>query len=447
MNLNKPALYPGLVLYRCVLWLALPVVMVRLWFRGKRDPLYKPRWRERFGFYSCKITCGGLWFHTVSAGESIAAAPMIREIARGEGETPNERPILVTTMTPTGSEQVKALLGDCVDHCYAPYDFTFAVRRFLAHAKPQALVLMETEIWPNLILEAKAQGIPVVLLNARLSPRSARGYRRFSWLGKRVLSAFDTIACQTQEHAQRFAELGVSTKRLQVLGNVKFDLDLPKDLSARVTQLQARISESQTRSWIAASTHAGEEEWVLRVHQQMLQTVPNLMLWLAPRHPNRVSELTPLLDRFAGQMPGGWCRYSDLLDETQLATAKTSVVVVDQMGVMMPLYELAEVAFVGGSLVAHGGHNPIEPASLRTPVLTGPYYFNFAQVYTDLMQAGASQIVDQDSLEEVLLGLLEQSEQRLAMGNAGSQVVAANQGAKHRSISLIKSVLSAAIHA
>jgi 3-deoxy-D-manno-octulosonic-acid transferase len=432
--------YPGLLLYRCLLWLALPVVLLRLWWRGRNDPAYKPRWRERFGVYPQPITPNSIWFHTVSAGESIAAAPLIRELAqRGELRSP----LLVTTMTPTGSEQVTRLLGDCVQHCYAPYDFTFAVGRFLAHVQPRALILMETEIWPNLILQAKALGIPVVLMNARLSAKSARGYERFDWLGRPVLQAIDLIACQTEEHVERFQALGVAAERLQVVGNVKYDLDAPIDLAQRAAQIQARLGGEQQHSWIAASTHPGEEELVLLAHQQLLQTHEHLLLWLAPRHPNRLAELTPLLDRLAQRMPGGWCRYTELVDQHADNVSQVSVVLVDQMGVLMPLYQLADVAFMGGSLIDHGGHNPIEPASLGTPVMTGAHHFNFAQVFADLMQAGACITTDEDILADDVGQLLVDVEQRTVMGAAGAQVVQMNRGAKQRSVALVEQQLSA----
>ena len=224
----------GLLLYRGILWLALPFVVLRLWWRGRRDPTYRPRWQERFGFYTGPQTQGAVWFHTVSAGETIAAAPSIRAMAV---DSDNGLSVLVTTMTPTGSEQVTALLGDTVGHCYAPYDFTFAVRRFLTEVNPRALILMETEIWPNLILEAKARGIPVILVNARLSEKSARGYQRLSWLSQRVLECFDLIACQTAEHAQRFIELGASAEKVQTVGNVKYDLEVPADTKEQAAML------------------------------------------------------------------------------------------------------------------------------------------------------------------------------------------------------------------
>ncbi len=435
----RPALYPGLLLYRCMLWLALPIVLVRLWWRGRSDPTYRPRWRERFGFYRQPIGSKSIWFHTVSAGESIAAAPLIRDFAQRDAL---KRPVLVTTMTPTGSEQVTGLLGDCVQHCYAPYDFTFAVRRFFAHVQPRALILMETEIWPNLILQAKALGIPVLLMNARLSAKSMRGYERFAWLGRPVLQAIDLIACQTQEHAARFQTLGVLPARVQEVGNVKYDLDARIDLAQRAQQMQARLGGEPSQSWIAASTHPGEEELVLQAHQQLLQTHDKLVLWLAPRHPNRIAELTPLLDRFSQQMPGGWCRYSDLLQQSRVNDTLVSVVVVDQMGVLMPLYEEADVAFVGGSLVAHGGHNPIEPASVSTPVITGPHYFNFAQVFADLMQAGACITTDQHALFDAVDQLLNDVERCNVMGTAGAEVVEMNRGAKQRSLVLLEQQLN-----
>ena len=424
--------YPGLVIYRITLWLALPFVLLRLWWRGRRDATYRPRWQERFGFYSGSLAQGTVWFHTVSAGETIAAAPTIRAMTAEQG------PVLVTTMTPTGSERVASLLGDTVAHCYAPYDFTFAVRRFLTQANPRVLILMETEIWPNLVLEAKARGIPVMLVNARLSEKSARGYQRFRWLSRRVLECFDLIACQTSEHAQRFIDLGVDAKRVQTVGNVKYDLDLPTDVEARA----AEWAQAPRRYWIAASTHPGEEELVLQAHFAALESDPSLTLLLAPRHPNRAAELAILLDRATQAMPITWCRYGDWAAQVGPATSHCRIVLIDEMGVLMPLFRLSEVAFVGGSLVPRGGHNPIEPASLGTPVITGPHDFNFAQVYADLMAARACQQVNEASLTSVLVALLNDAEARKAMGAAASEVVASNKGAQQRTQDVITQVLS-----
>ena len=420
------------MLYRLILWLVLPFVLLRLWLRGRRDPTYRPRWRERFGFYSGSPTQGAVWFHTVSAGETIAAAPTIRAMTADQG------PVLVTTMTPTGSERVASLLGDAVAHCYAPYDFTYAVRRFLTHVKPRALILMETEIWPNLILEAKARGIPVMLVNARLSEQSARGYRRFRWLSRRVLECFDLIACQTAEHAQRFIELGVKAERVQTVGNVKYDLDLPVDVQERA----AELVQPQRRYWIAASTHPGEEELVLQAHLAALKSHPRLTLLLAPRHPNRADELASLLDRLTQSASVTWCRYGDWAAQTEPTAGDCSIVLIDEMGVLMPLFLLSEVAFVGGSLVPRGGHNPIEPASLGTPVITGPHDFNFSQVYADLKAASACQQVSEASLTSVLAELLNDSAAREALAAAAGEVVALNRGARQHTHKLIAQVLN-----
>lgn len=429
-------LYPGLLLYRGILWLALPFVMLRLWWRGRRDPAYRPRWQERFGFYTGPQPQGAVWFHTVSAGETIAAAPSIRAMAVDDDNGPP--PVLVTTMTPTGSEQVTALLGDAVGHCYAPYDFTFAVRRFLTEVNPRALILMETEIWPNLILEAKARGIPVMLVNARLSEKSARGYQRLSWLSRRVLECFDLIACQTAEHAQRFIELGVNADKVQTVGNVKYDLEVPADTKERA----AMLGQPQRRYWIAASTHPGEEALVVQAHIAALESHPNLTLLLAPRHPNRAADLELLLNRSTQTVPTTWCRYGDWVTRTMPQTSECSIVLIDEMGVLMPLFWLSEVAFVGGSLVPRGGHNPIEPASLGTPVITGPHDFNFSQVYADLIAARACRRVSETSLAPALAALLSEPETRKAMGVAAGEVVAANKGARQRTQDLITQMLS-----
>lgn len=434
MSAQQATSYPGLLLYRVILWFALPFVLLRLWWRGRRDPTYRPRWQERFGVYAALPSQGAVWFHTVSAGETIAAAPTIRAMAADLGAAS----VLVTTMTPTGSERVASLLGDTVGHCYAPYDFTFAVRRFFTQINPRALILMETEIWPNLILEAKARGIPVMLVNARLSEKSARGYQRFRWLSRRVLECFDLIACQTPEHAQRFIELGVNANKVRMVGNVKYDLDLPDEIKERAVAL----AQPQRRYWIAASTHAGEEAIVVQAHLAALESDPSLTLLLAPRHPNRTAELALLLDGATRDLPITWCRYGDWAVQANPSTSECNIVLIDEMGVLMPLFWLSEVAFVGGSLVPRGGHNPIEPASLGKPVVTGPHDFNFAQVYADLIAANACQQVSEASLTSTLVGLLSDPVARKAMGAAASDVVASNKGARQRTQDVIAQVLS-----
>jgi 3-deoxy-D-manno-octulosonic-acid transferase len=438
----KAPLYLGLWIYRSVLILAMPFVAFRLWWRGQMDSAYQSRWRERFGFYDASVTTGPIWFHTVSAGETIAAAPTIRAMAELYGSGDSATPFLVTTMTPTGSSQVASLLGDVVEHCYAPYDFTFAVRRFLVHVKPRALVLMETEIWPNLILEAKALGIPVILMNARLSGKSALGYQRIDWLAGPVFRALDLVACQTPEHVQRFANLGVSGDRLHLVGNVKYDLQVDADIGERAQFQRQRLGMDGRRCWIAASTHPGEEEQVLRAHQQASQHIPNLSLFLAPRHPHRAAELEPLLDKVAAQMGGDWCLHSEFLASSSSGGSRPwSIILIDQMGVLMPLYRMAEVAFVGGTLVPRGGHNPIEPASLRTPVIVGPHNFNFKQVYSDLNAAGALRQVTTETFGTILLELFNDGAKRQQMGASGDAVVQANRGAMQRGVELITPLL------
>ena len=248
--------------YSVFFYLILPLVLVRLLWRASRAPAYRHRIAERFGFFKPPAHTGGLWVHAVSVGESIAAAPLINYFLAQHPQLP----VVVTTMTPTGSDRVQAMFGDRVFHVYAPYDLPDAIARFLNRIQPRAAVIMETEIWPNLIMQANAQGIPVVLINARMSQRSARGYQRMSWLSRPVLGAITHIACQSAEHMQRFIDLGVDAQKVSVLGSVKYDLQLPQNLAKQASLLKTQLNLRARPVWIAASTHPGEEEQIVQAH-------------------------------------------------------------------------------------------------------------------------------------------------------------------------------------
>ncbi len=426
--------WPARLLYALVLWLALPLVVLRLFWRGWRNPDYRPRRRERFGFVPAGIPPGAVWFHTVSAGESIAAAPLIRQLALARPELP----ILVTTMTPTGAAQVQRLLGDRVHHCYAPYDFGFAVARFLRLLQPRLLVLMETELWPNLIGRSKARGMPVLAINARLSERSARGYGRLGWLVRPMLAQLDFVACQYPDHLQRFLALGLPPSAGAALGRIKFDARLPADHAQQVATLasQWRLG-SQRPVWIAASTHAGEDEQVLAAQRLLVAQRPDALLILVPRHPERfaaAAELAAkmLLSRRLSQGPGA--------DSDRL-----QVLVADSMGQLLILLGLAQVAFVGGSLVPVGGHNPIEPALVGLPVLMGPSVFNFADVVARFQTAGVlQQVADAAALAAAVQALLADRAHCQQLGQQAQQVVTQNQGAGERLLRLLLDYLPAA---
>ncbi len=414
--------------YQLLLGLAYPLVRARLAWRGRREPAYRERVAERFGHVSPELPRGAVWFHTVSAGETIAAAPLIRTLA----EEFTEVPFLVTTMTPTGSAQVQARLADCVAHCYAPYDFAGAVARFLDRTAPRLLVLMETELWPNLIAAAHRRGIPVVLINARLSPRSARGYGRIGALTKDMLGQLDFIACQYPDHASRFLELGAASDKVSALGSIKFDVRLPDDYVARLDGLRKQWGLGDRPVWIAASTHPGEEQVVLEAHRVLRNTYPDACLLLVPRHPARADEV----EQLAGTAGFTLVRQSEI---GHGLSADTSVVLCDTMGQLQYLYGLAQVAFIGGSLVPVGGHNPIEAAVCALPLLVGPETFNFAEVVTAFKEAGCLfEARHARGLAERIERLLADDLQRGRLGAAARQVVVQNTGATERLLDLLR---------
>jgi len=407
--------------YRMLLWLAYPWVHVWLRLRARREPAYGERIPERFGWVPAAIPKGCIWFHTVSAGETIAAAPLIGDLAAAYPSVP----FLVTTMTPTGSQQVAARLGECVHHCYAPYDFPAATRRFFDAVEPRLLVLMETELWPNMIAEAAVRGVPVLLVNARLSARSTAGYARGASLTRTVLRRLTFIACQYPDHAERFVALGAPAERVAALGSVKFDQALPADHDARVAALARRWQLDGVSVWIAASTHPGEEAQVLVAHRRICDQLPGARLILVPRHPARSAAVLALCQAEGFSVA---CHSAPDAD-----AGGSDVILVDSMGVLLDYYALAGVAFVGGSLVPVGGHNPIEPALCGVAVLMGPEVFNFADVVAAFQAAGCLACVDDaGGLAAAVLDLLQNPARLAALGALGRQVIAGNRGATQR---------------
>ena len=396
---------------------ALPFVWLRLWIRGRRDPAYRERRGERLGFVPATLPRQVVWFHTVSAGETLGAVPLIRAIKRVIPDVP----FLVTTTTPSGSAEVRKHLGMEVEHCYCPYDFPKAVRRFMDSVEPRALVLMETELWPNIIRECRRRNVPVYLVNARLSERSATGYQRLTALMGSVLTNLTHIYCQYQDTAERFAALGVERENLSVTGSVKFDLQIPPDIDSQRAEFKNNWQFGK-RIWIAGSTHPGEEEVVLQAHKRLLQQHRDLSLIMVPRHPPRASEVVRLAKTYG-------------FDVAMLSSDPTpsDVLVGDKMGTLIYLYAVAEVAFVGGSLDDTGGHNPIEAAIHGVPMIMGPNRINFAQVVQRFEAAGCLHSADNvDELTNCVDALLKDAGQRGVEGYAARQVVSNNRGAIER---------------
>ncbi len=408
-------------LYTLLLHLALPLIALRLALRARKAPAYARRIGERFSLGLPAMKPGGIWVHAVSVGESIAAAPMIRALQARHPDLP----VTVTCMTPTGSERIQALFGDSVQHCYLPYDLPWAASRFLDLVQPRLTVVMETELWPNHIHQCARRGIPVALANARLSERSARGYARFRTLTAPMLAELSLIAAQTQTEAQRFLDLGARPPCVEVTGSIKFDLKIDVELPRRAAELRRQWQTDQRPVWIAASTHAGEDEIILAAHRQVLNERPDALLILVPRHPERFDSVYAL------------CRSLGLTTRRRSSGEAVQnddqVLLGDTMGELLFLYALADIAFVGGSLVANGGHNLLEPAALGKPVLSGPHLFNFLEIAAQLREAGAlGEVENQTQLADRVATLLNEPGTAQQMGEAGVAVLKANQGALER---------------
>ena len=405
--------------YNVLLAVAVPFVWLRLFVKARREPAYARRRGERFGRVPAGVGRGVVWLHAVSAGEVNGAAPLIRAL---HARLPGER-FLVTTMTPAGSDAVRRLLGDIVQHCYAPYDFPWAVARFVARVEPRILVLMETELWPNLIRATRKTGAPVALINARLSERSARGYARVGRLTRQMLRNLNGVVCQYDDTARRFKALGAPAERVIVAGSVKFDLAPPPDLADQVAALRRTWAQGRL-VWVAGSTHPGEDEIVLRAHAALLKEFPNLLLVLAPRHPARTKDIERLCTRRG-------------LEAARLSNASPGgtpppVLLVDVMGRLLPLYGMADVALLCGSFVPIGGHNPIEAALHGVPMLMGPHRFNWTEVERRFRAEGCLSYVAKDTLADAVAALLAHPAERERQGILARETVARNRGAQER---------------
>jgi len=416
-------------LYTLGHYAALPALLARLAWRARRNPGYGRRWGERFGWGGELPGSGDtVWIHAVSVGEVQAAVPLVRVL--GERLAPSE--VVLTTTTPTGSERVRALLGSRVVHRYFPYDLPGAVSRFLDRIRPRVAVLIETELWPNMLAACRRRGVPVVLANARLSPRSARGYRRFAPLAGEMLAGLAGIAAQSADDARRLIALGARPERVQVTGSIKFDQRLPASLREE-SQVLRRCFGLDRAVWIAASTHAGEEEQVLDAFARLLRRVPDCLLVLVPRHPERFGEVAALARRRGLR--------TVLRSERPPSCADADVFIGDTMGELALFYAASDCAFIGGSLVPVGGHNPLEAAALGVPVVSGPEVFNFAEISERLRAEGAARLArDARELAEAVAGWLLDGNQRHRDGERARAFVERNRGALERVAAMIEAV-------
>lgn len=408
--------------YTTLLYLLTPIVLLRLLWRSRELRGYRERIGERFGFVPRPPAGIAVWVHAVSVGESLAALPLIRQLVERHGRGR----VWVTTTTPTGSERIQAALGDQVFHSYAPYDLPGAVRRFLDRARPAQVVIMETELWPTLFRQLRRRRIPLTIANARLSPRSFKGYSRVAGFARDVLGDVSQVAAQSALDAERFTTLGAP--RVRNLGNLKFDIEPPEKQIAEGHALRERLGRER-RVWIAASTHEGEESAALDAHLSIRQTMPDALLLLVPRHPQRFDEVARRIEKTGLKFE----RRSALSDP-----AACAVLLGDSLGEMWMYLAASDLAFVGGSLVPVGGHNVLEPAALALPVLFGPHMHNFLPARELLLGAGAArELAGGEELAAAVTTLLTDTASRARMGQAGSRAVLANRGALERLLQLL----------
>ena len=416
--------------YTALHWLVMPVVAVRLVYRASGNRAYLKHLRERVGLVTRSDNGERpLWLHAVSVGEVQASVPIVRELKAAHPHLP----VLVTVTTPTGRQRVTQAMPDGVSLCYIPYDLPPFMKRFLDTIRPRVLVVMETELWPNLLAMCAARDIPVVLANARMSARSANGYRRFFSLSRDMLRSLSGLAVQSQADATRLLSLGAPMERVVITGSVKFDAPVPASLREQ-GQVLRRYWGARRSVLLAASTHDGEDQEVLAAYRIVLMQIPDCLLVLVPRHPERFQSVAALARRQG---------YATVTRSNAPAVIEgIDVFVGDTMGELPLFYAAADVAFVGGSLVPIGGHNVLEPAALGIPVLVGPHTFNFSEITRLLISEGACfRVQDATRLAERAVALLMDGNLRHNTGQKGAQVVARNRGALIRVVSMIQEQL------
>ncbi len=406
--------------YTLIFTLIQPIVCMRLFWRSIKAPAYRHRMLERYGLYfnyrlNNKPT---IWVHAVSVGETIAAVPMVRELQLRYPDCS----LLVTTTTPTGSQQVRKLFRGSVEHVYAPYDLPLCLAGFFARYQPVIAIVMETELWPNMVAACARRHIPLVVANARLSERSAKGYEKFSPLTRPMFERLSCVVAQNDTDAQRFIDVGVKPQNLIVSGSIKFDIAIDDATRTKSVELYKRWHAYHSTVIIAASTHEGEDEMLIRAFNTLRSEHADILLVLVPRHPERFNSVAKLALDYGLVIS----RRSN----KDLVTAETNVVIADTMGEMMTLLGGSDIAFVGGSLVPHGGHNVLEPALWQLPVVSGQHMFNFLQI-SELLAAegGLAKVDDEIELTHQLNHMLLDDDYRKIMGRQAYKVVEENKGA------------------
>ncbi len=416
------------IIYSVLFYLAVPLLLLRLLWRSRAVPEYRRRWCERFAYFP-KPKPHGIWIHAVSLGEFVAAIPMVKTLMQRYPDLP----ITITSMTITGSNRIQKELGSQVFHVYVPYDLPTVVNRFLTQVKPKIVVILETELWPNILHYCGKRHIPVMIANARLSERSMRGYQRIADTTKTMLQHVSVLAAHANADAQRFITLGLPKQRCYVAGSIKFEIINSPSIFEQADVL--RRSFGQRLVWVAASTHEGEDAKILAAFKVILQAVPEALLILVPRHPERFHAVKELCQKH---------KYHVVTRSShEPCSMVTQVFLGDTMGELKLFYAASDVAFVAGSLVPIGGHNVLEPIGLNIPTVTGPHMFNFAEINDILLAADALiQVSDEQQLAQTIIALFQDPIRRAAMQRNGDKVLSQNRGALQKNIALIDELLA-----
>ncbi|WP_440055368.1 lipid IV(A) 3-deoxy-D-manno-octulosonic acid transferase [Pseudoalteromonas sp. T1lg65] len=419
------------IFYSLLLLLLLPFICLYLFaIRGGKNQGYRTNFAERLGFGLSRLPKRALVVHCASVGEVLAAAPLIKAMLATFSNTP----IVVTCNTPTGRTEVEkvfsSLLNKRIFCSYLPLDLGFATRRFIAELKPKALVVLETELWPNLFHFA-AQMCPTIVVNARLSEKSFLGYQKHAWITQPLMKNISALACHNEKDGERFVALGLAPNKLTITGSIKFDISLSDDEYTKAQDLRLQIGRRPI--WLAGSTHPTEYQQLLAAHKQLLITHPETLLIIAPRHPEQFENVASYL----AEQQISFIRKSD-----NRPLQSEQVLLGDTLGELKWLFGCADIAFIGGSLIKRGGHNPLEAAAHGIAIITGPHTYNFAHIYPELLDAHGAQVVDSSGeLAEALAELFDNSTLRQQMGINAKQVLSRNQGAVNKTLNVIEQQL------
>ncbi|MEW6999020.1 lipid IV(A) 3-deoxy-D-manno-octulosonic acid transferase [Colwelliaceae bacterium BS250] len=426
--MNKQKL--SLRLYQLCILLLTPVLILVFLVRSINHKEYRQRISERFGWISSGLKSGGIVVHAASVGEVIAAKPFVEKLI---AEYPNTA-ITVTTFTPTGSAQVIKSFQNRVQHCYLPLDISFCVHLFFKFLKPQALILMETELWPTLIQRCHKSNVKLLLINGRLSAKSLKSYQKLTWLITPALNKFDAILCQSSDNADHFITLGAEPKLVSSSGNLKYDISVTDDMQEKITELQQYIS-SDRKVIVVGSTHEGEELQMLSAYKELKAEYPELLMVLVPRHPERFNAVAQLCESQG-------LNVIKRSDQSELTNA-TDVWLIDTLGELFACYALSDICVVAGSFSGVGGHNPLEAALFAKPIVVGTNMANFKDVNAKLKAAnGIVQLDDNATLGRELMAIFANETKQQELGQQALSVVIANQGATNTSVKLLQQLLS-----